>query len=226
MKSVWETKRNARRVTIMLWKNEASSTIDVESPVSLDKWLPLTGLSLSPTVINNPITKTHLNLNLPVNIPFAPFSRSDKLGRIADWTRTNFNNPNQNRSKNPSDSVFDFSNDDSFPSFSAADDDSSFRLVDGKPPPKPKFGPKWRFQQQRQLPQRRDEEVEAKKREAEKERARSDAPRAFEILCRYPTRMEHARLDPLLHLLQALLLSPRTRRSLPLRRTRVLRSIL
>ncbi|KAL0006668.1 hypothetical protein SO802_008170 [Lithocarpus litseifolius] len=122
----------------------------------------------------NPITKTHLNLNLPVNVPFAPFSRSDKLGRIADWTHTNFNNPNQNHSKNPSDSVFDFSNDDSFPSSGAADDDSSFRLVDNKPPPKPKFGPKWRFQQQRQVPQRRDEEVEAKKREAEKERARRD----------------------------------------------------
>ncbi|EXB30288.1 Eukaryotic translation initiation factor 3 subunit D [Morus notabilis] len=107
--------------------------------------------------------------NLPLNVPFAPFSRSDKLGRIADFTR-NFNN--QTRPKNPSDSVFDFSNDDSFPA--SGEDDSSFRLVDGKPPPRPKFGPKWRFQQQRQLPQRRDEEVEARKREAEKERARRD----------------------------------------------------
>ncbi|KAB1221948.1 Eukaryotic translation initiation factor 3 subunit D [Morella rubra] len=107
--------------------------------------------------------------NLPLNVPFAPFSRSDKLGRIADWTR-NFNNPG--RPKNPSDSVFDFSNDESFPP--SADDDSSFRIVDSKPPPKPRFGPKWRFQQQRQLPQRRDEEVEARKREAEKERARRD----------------------------------------------------
>jgi translation initiation factor 3 subunit D len=115
---------------------------------------------------------TNLNLNLPLNVPFAPFSRSDKLGRIADWTRTNFNN--QTRAKNPSDSVFDFSNDDSNPSSGGADDDSSFRLVDGKPPPKPRFGPKWRFQQQRQLPQRRDEEVEARKREAEKERAHRD----------------------------------------------------
>ncbi|KAG7959004.1 hypothetical protein I3843_10G049800 [Carya illinoinensis] len=106
--------------------------------------------------------------NLPLNVPFAPFSRSDKLGRIADWTR-NYNNPA--RPKNPSDSVFDFSHDDSFP---ASAEDDSFRLVDGKPPPKPRFGPKWRFQQQRQLPQRRDEEVEARKREAEKERARRD----------------------------------------------------
>ncbi|KAF5473078.1 hypothetical protein F2P56_009721 [Juglans regia] len=106
--------------------------------------------------------------NLPLNVPFAPFSRYDKLGRTADWTR-NYNNTA--RPKNPSDSVFDFSNDESF---SASADDDSFRLVDGKPPPKPRFGPKWRFQQQRQLPQRRDEEVEARKREAEKERARRD----------------------------------------------------
>lgn len=114
-------------------------------------------------------TTTITTSNLPLNVPFAPFSRSEKLGRIADWTRT-FNNPA--RSKNPSDAVFDFSNDESFPG--NADDDSTFRLVDGKPPPRPKFGPKWRFQQQRQLPHRRDEEVEAKKREAEKERARRD----------------------------------------------------
>ena len=47
---------------------------------------------------------------------------------------TNFNNQNQNRSKNPTDSIFDFSNNDSFPSFGTVDDDPSFRLVDGKPP--------------------------------------------------------------------------------------------
>ena len=111
--------------------------------------------------------------NHPINVPFAPFSRSDKLGRIADWTRT-YNNPSRNPLRNPSDSVFDFTGDDSFGAGIAADEDSSFRLVDGKPPPRPKFGPKWRFQQQRQLPQRRDEEVEARKREAEKERARRD----------------------------------------------------
>ncbi|CAM8988138.1 unnamed protein product [Rhodiola kirilowii] len=112
--------------------------------------------------------------NHPSNVPFAPFSRSEKLGRIADWTR-NYNNPV--RAKNPSDAVFDFTGDESF-GFGVAgvagDEDPTFRLVDGKPPPKPKFGPRWRFQQQRQLPQRRDEEVEAKKREAEKERSKRD----------------------------------------------------
>ncbi|PKU76780.1 eukaryotic translation initiation factor 3 subunit D-like [Dendrobium catenatum] len=108
------------------------------------------------------------------NVPFAPFSRSDKLGRIADWTRnTNFLNPSV-RSGNSRDAVFDFALDDSAALAAAADNDSSFRLVDGKPPPRPKFGPRWRFQQRPQLPQRRDEEVEARKREAEKERARRD----------------------------------------------------
>ncbi|XP_058196809.1 eukaryotic translation initiation factor 3 subunit D-like [Rhododendron vialii] len=122
--------------------------------------------------------------NHPSHVPFAPFSRSDKLGRIADWTRSNYNhpsnrNPNNHRNNNPSDSAFDFTGDDSF-GLNNPDDDSSFRLVDGKPPPRPRFGPKWRFnphyhhRNQNQLPQRRDEEVEAKKREAEKERARRD----------------------------------------------------
>ncbi|KAG6694672.1 hypothetical protein I3842_09G060600 [Carya illinoinensis] len=133
-------------------------------PFNPDGWGPPDYTSSTTTVAAG-----NINHHLPLNVPFAPFSRSDKLGRIADWTR-NYNNPA--RSKNPSDSVFDFSNDDSFPA--SADDDSSFRLVDGKPPPKPRFGPKWRFQPQRQLPQRRDEEVEARKREAEKERARRD----------------------------------------------------
>lgn len=115
---------------------------------------------------------------LPLHVPFAPFSRSEKLGRIADWTRNAYNNPSnrQNANKNPSDTVFDFSAEDSFPLAANPDEDSSFRLVDGKPPPRPKFGPKWRFNQHHrpQLPQRRDEEVEARKREAEKERARRD----------------------------------------------------
>ncbi|XP_039049541.1 eukaryotic translation initiation factor 3 subunit D-like [Hibiscus syriacus] len=117
---------------------------------------------------------------LPPHVPFATFSRSERLGRIADFTR-NFPSSNANASNRPSsgkpgsaDSPFDFSLDlDAFPL--ANDDGSAFRLVDAKPPSRPKFGPKWRFNQHRpQLPQRRDEEVEARKREAEKERARRD----------------------------------------------------
>ncbi|KAK1378736.1 Eukaryotic translation initiation factor 3 subunit D [Heracleum sosnowskyi] len=133
-------------------------------PYNPDGWGPLDS------------TSTSLPNHQP-NIPFAPFSRSDKLGRIADFTRTNPNNPNKlsNRhNNNPADSAFDFTGDDSFP----GDDDNTFRLVDGKPPPRPKFGPKWRFNQhynnRNQLPQRKDEEVEIKKREAERDRARRD----------------------------------------------------
>ncbi|KAK9684405.1 hypothetical protein RND81_10G207900 [Saponaria officinalis] len=110
-------------------------------------------------------------------VPYAPFSRADKLGRIADFTR-NLNNANttRHRNNNPADAVFDFTADDSFTTLTG-DDDASFRLVDGKPPPRPKFGPKWRFNHNNHrsnLPQRRDEEVEAKKVQAEKDRARRD----------------------------------------------------
>ncbi|XP_047948221.1 eukaryotic translation initiation factor 3 subunit D-like [Salvia hispanica] len=123
--------------------------------------------------------------NHPSNVPFAPFSRSEKLGRIADWTR-NMNNSGRPGSKqggyHGADSAFDFSGDDSFATL-AADEDSSFRLVDTSAkshhhnPNRPKFNPRWRFNPNHarsQLPQRRDEEQEAKKRDAEKERARRD----------------------------------------------------
>lgn len=132
-------------------------------PFNPDGWGP-------PETPISPLLPTTLGGGGTTNIPFAPFSRSEKLGRVADWTRSNFasaarNNPNAA-------SVFDFTLDES--SALAADDDSSFRLVDGKPPPRPKFGPRWRYQQRPQLPQRRDEEVEARRREAEKDRARRD----------------------------------------------------
>ncbi|KAL3851323.1 hypothetical protein ACJIZ3_013205 [Penstemon smallii] len=130
-------------------------------------------------------TATLSSSNHPSNVPFAPFSRSEKLGRIADWTR-NFSNPGRPGSKqgghHPSDSAFDFSGDDSFATF-GADEDPSFLLVDTSAkshhhnPNRPKFNPRWRFNphnQRSQLPQRRDEEVEARKRDAEKERSRRD----------------------------------------------------
>ncbi|VAH10310.1 unnamed protein product [Triticum turgidum subsp. durum] len=86
------------------------------------------------------------------SIPFAPFSRSDKLGRIADWTR-NPGHPGahgHHAAAASRDSVFDFSSADD--SLAAAAEDSSFSLVDAKPPPKhPRFGPKWRFNQRPQL---------------------------------------------------------------------------
>eukprot|EP00252_Welwitschia_mirabilis_P007443 TRINITY_DN18800_c0_g2_i2.p1 TRINITY_DN18800_c0_g2~~TRINITY_DN18800_c0_g2_i2.p1 ORF type:complete len:556 (-),score=109.41 TRINITY_DN18800_c0_g2_i2:293-1960(-) len=104
--------------------------------------------------------------NLLQNVPYAPFSKGEKLGRAADWTRNNYGaRPAKGGTQEYT--VFDYA-------FNEAEEES-FRLVDGKPAPKPKFGPRWRFQHNRpQLPQRKDEEVEAKKREAEKERMRRD----------------------------------------------------
>ncbi|CAI9787930.1 unnamed protein product [Fraxinus pennsylvanica] len=143
-------------------------------PFNSDGWGPPASFSSTLSVPNH-----------PSNVPFAPFSRSEKLGRIADWTRSLMNQgrPGSKQGHHASDSAFDFSGDDSFASL-AADEDSSFRLVDTSAKSqhhnnhnRPKFNPRWRFNphhQRSQLPQRRDEEVESKKREAEKDRARRD----------------------------------------------------
>ncbi|XP_010537671.1 PREDICTED: eukaryotic translation initiation factor 3 subunit D-like [Tarenaya hassleriana] len=148
-------------------------------PFNPDGWGP-------PDASSDSATATALAaVNLLPNVPFASFSRSEKLGRVADWTRA-LANPSARPptgSKSDPTAVFDFSAfavDDAFPLAASGgnpDEDSAFRLVDGKPPPRPKFGPKWRGNQHHnrsQLPQRKDEEVEARKREAEKERARRD----------------------------------------------------
>ncbi|GER31628.1 eukaryotic translation initiation factor 3subunit D [Striga asiatica] len=158
-------------------------------PFNPDGWGPPESASAALSVPNH-----------PSNVPFAPFSRSEKLGRIADWTR-NINNQARPGSKHgggyhPSDSAFDFSGDDSFATL-AAEEDASFRLVDTSSkshhynPNRPKFNPRWRFNPHHarsQLPQRRDEEVEARKREAEKERARRD--RMYNNRSQMPQRRE------------------------------------
>ncbi|CAL9166172.1 unnamed protein product [Musa hybrid cultivar] len=164
-------RRSRRRLCLKPCRggSEAAMGFDVGViPFNTDGWGPPESPA-APLLFRNDGGSTQ-----PANIPFAPFSRSEKLGRVADWTRNpNFGN-NAARSAGGRDAVFDFALDESSALSGAAGDDSSFRLVDGKPPPRPKFGPRWRFQQRPQLPQRRDEEVEARKREAEKERARRD----------------------------------------------------
>ncbi|KAJ0252610.1 Eukaryotic translation initiation factor 3 subunit 7 [Hirschfeldia incana] len=149
----------------------------VTVPFNSDGWGPPDASDTSSTSV--------AAANLLPNVPLASFSRAEKLGRVADWTRS-LSNPSARPptgSKSDSSSIFDFSAfavDEGFgltnPSGNP-DEDAAFRLVDGKPPPRPRFGPKWRFNNfhnRNQLPQRRDEEVEAKKREAEKDRARRD----------------------------------------------------
>ncbi|KAM3204353.1 hypothetical protein P3L10_027762 [Capsicum annuum] len=112
-----------------------------DEPYNADGWGPP----------DSPNTTSSFSISIPTqisNIPFAPFSRSDKLGRIADWTR-NPTRPGSSIKQNPSDSAFDFSGDDSF---TAGDDDSSFRLVDNSTSRphhhqgqnRPKFNPRWR----------------------------------------------------------------------------------
>ncbi|VVB07882.1 unnamed protein product [Arabis nemorensis] len=150
-------------------------------PFNSDGWGPPDASDTSSSASSTSVAAANL---LP-NVPFASFSRSEKLGRVADWTRA-LSNPSARPptgSKSDPSALFDYSAfavDEGFGlanSGGNADEDAAFRLVDGKPPPRPKFGPKWRFNQyhnRNQLPQRRDEEVEAKKREAEKDRARRD----------------------------------------------------
>ena len=75
------------------------------------------------------------------NVPYAPFSKNERIGRVVDWTCKYNAWPNARSGKESS--VFDFVFDEA--------DEESFRLVDGKPPPNPIFGPRWRFQQQRHL---------------------------------------------------------------------------
>ncbi|CAF1731875.1 BnaCnng36550D [Brassica napus] len=149
----------------------------VTVPFNTDGWGP-------PDASDNSSTSVAA-ANLLPNVPLGSFSRAEKLGRVADWTRA-LSNPSARPptgSKSDTSSIFDFSAfavDEGFGlanSSGNADEDAAFRLVDGKPPPRPRFGPKWRFNNfhnRNQLPQRRDEEVEAKKREAEKDRARRD----------------------------------------------------
>lgn len=108
--------------------------------------------------------------NLPLqnplgNFPFAPTSLSEKLGRAADWTRA-VTIRNSAGLRGSEYSVFDFV-------FDRADEET-FQLVDGRPITRPKFGPRWKYQNRPQLPQRKDEELESRKREAEKEKQRRD----------------------------------------------------
>ncbi|CAA0808212.1 Eukaryotic translation initiation factor 3 subunit 7 (eIF-3 [Striga hermonthica] len=132
-------------------------------PFNPDSWGPPESVFAALSVPNN-----------PSNILFAPFAHSEKLGRIADWTR-NLNNQARSRSKHsgayhPSDYAFDFSGDDSFACLTA-DENVSFRLVNTRPN-RTTTTPIAPSSTRSHLPQHRDEEDEARKRQAEKELSR------------------------------------------------------
>lgn len=80
-------------------------------------------------------------------IPYAPFSKSDKLGKAADWTSAGFKyNPGRFNQTSGVSTVFNFF---------ANEEEDSFHLVDNKPTVRPKYGAR-RFQQNR--PNRRNQD--------------------------------------------------------------------
>jgi len=83
------------------------------------------------------------------DIPFSPFSKSDRLGKAADWSSQGYNKNYQGRFQQSGPAVF---------SFVHNEEEDSFHLVDNRPKQQPKFGNK-RFQQQRFQQQRREREA-------------------------------------------------------------------
>ncbi|GFR44661.1 hypothetical protein Agub_g5951 [Astrephomene gubernaculifera] len=83
------------------------------------------------------------------DIPFAPFNKGDKLGRVADWTQGAFGQKYAGRGYQQGGvPVFNFF---------ANEEEESFHLVDNRPVKTTKFGGPRRFQQnQRFQQQRRD----------------------------------------------------------------------
>ncbi|CAK9190419.1 unnamed protein product [Sphagnum jensenii] len=73
------------------------------------------------------------------HVPYAPFSKSDRVGRASDWTGQAFkyNSGRFDRNNTGGNAVFNFFHNE---------DEDSFHLVDTRPPPRPKYGAR-RFQQ-------------------------------------------------------------------------------
>jgi translation initiation factor 3 subunit D len=73
------------------------------------------------------------------HVPYAPFSKGDRVGRASDWTGQAFkyNQGRFDRNNPAGASVFNFFHNE---------DEDSFHLVDTRPPPRPKYGGR-RFQQ-------------------------------------------------------------------------------
>lgn len=82
------------------------------------------------------------------DIPFSTFSKSDKLGKAADWAAQGYQKY-QGRYQQSGPAVFQFVHNE---------EEDSFHLVDNRPVKRPQFGNK-RFQQQRFQQQRREREA-------------------------------------------------------------------
>ncbi|KAG2495959.1 hypothetical protein HYH03_005889 [Edaphochlamys debaryana] len=101
-----------------------------------------------PAVTDNPdgwgpcTVPTHLK-----DIPFAPFNKGDKLGRVADWTQGAYGQKYAGRGYNQGGvPVFNFF---------ANEEEESFHLVDNRPVKTTKFGGQRRFQQNNRFQQQR-----------------------------------------------------------------------
>ncbi|KAI8568626.1 hypothetical protein RHMOL_Rhmol02G0215000 [Rhododendron molle] len=101
---------------------------------SAKRWLPL---EANPDVMN----QVPLSLCFVVLYLFRIWFGVELRLLSYDMKRREPNTPNNHRNNNLSDSTLDFTGNDS----NNPDDSFSFRLVDGKPPPRPHFGLKWRF---------------------------------------------------------------------------------
>eukprot|EP00850_Spirogloea_muscicola_P016839 SM000140S00588 [mRNA] locus=s140:76311:80526:- [translate_table: standard] len=84
------------------------------------------------------------------DVPYAPFSKGDRLGRAADWTSAAFKYGGGRYGDRAGPGVSTVFN------FFANEDEDSFHLVDTRAPPRPKYGPR-RFQQRFQRRDRQDE---------------------------------------------------------------------
>lgn len=74
--------------------------------------------------------------NADNGIPFAPFNKNDRLGRISDWTQQGQNNRRGRGGRFPQ----QFGMGTGLFQYKHEDDESSFSLVDNRPKPKARFG--------------------------------------------------------------------------------------
>jgi translation initiation factor 3 subunit D len=105
------------------------------------------------------------------DVPYAPYGKNDRIGRVADWTssgnygnnkfdkrrdqnRNNRNNDGNNSDQQVANSVF---------GFFETDKEEDFRLVDNSQPFKPRFGRKpQRYQSRRDRERERERELQLK----------------------------------------------------------------
>lgn len=97
------------------------------------------------------------------DVPFAPFSKGDKLGKAADWTQQAYQRNQGRFGANPANAVFQFFH---------TEEEDSFHLVDNRPAKATKFGQR-RFQQNKFAQQRREREAAR----AEREKREGGGPR-------------------------------------------------